>query len=365
MRKKIVNTMVAMAVAGCLALTGCGNSDASYSENKTDSNYGASENAVSDYGFDSYEQAKGAESVQADDTAMYEEEADSVGASAESNGGNEEADISKQVAASGKKIIKTYRYSYDTEKFEEAYQYLREQVSAHNGYISSSEMYGTDLRQLSLTARIPVDQCDAFVSQLGSLGTVVSQSESAEDVTLQYNDTESRITSLKTEQQRINELLKEADSLETIIALEERLTDVRYELENYQSQKNLYDDLIAYCTVNISLSEVSYEVPVDDSTVFSRMKSGFITSLRDIGHGLINFIVWLVAAAPYLIIWGLVIFVIYRIIRKMIRKSKAKKQAKWQAMMAEREQQMMQPVSPQYEPADHNEGQQDTKSVQK
>ncbi|MGN0438401.1 MAG: DUF4349 domain-containing protein [Lachnospiraceae bacterium] len=326
MKKNIGKTTFAtLLLAGCLVLTGCGS--ASYSDTKSDS-YTEKAQAYGGAGFDSYNGVESSDVDEAVEYEMAEAAADDSVSEVNSTTDNINQDPSKQAAQTGKKIIKTYRFSYDTEKFDEAYQYLRQQVEAYGGYISSSELYGTELRRLSLTARVPVDQCDNFVNQLGGLGTIVSQSESAEDVTLQYNDTESRIASLKTEQQRLNELLKDADSLETIIALEDRLTDVRYELENYQSQKNLYDDLITYCTVNISLSEVSYEVPVDDSTIFSRMKTGLITSFRDISYDFVNFIVWLVVASPYLIIWAVVIFVIYRIIRKIAKKRKAKKEAK-------------------------------------
>lgn len=371
-------TVIGLALAGCLALSGCGSSSDSYNGtyNKTDS-YEAED--VSDYGFDSYDESTVSENVQSAEYAEAEmaesvsetSAGDGSGASVKGTGD----ELSKKTAAANKKIIKTYNFSYDTEKFDEAYRYLREQVAAYDGYISSSDMYGTDLRNLRLTARIPVDKCDGFVNQLGSLGTVVSQSESAEDVTLQYNDTESRITSLKTEQQRINELLKEADSLETIITLEDRLTDIRYELENYQSQKNLYDDLITYCTVNISLSEVSYEVPVDDSTVLSRMKTGLVTSLRDIGYDFTNFIVWLVVSSPYLVIWALVIFVIYRIIRKIAKKNKAKRLAKQEAKQAAKAQQAVQQtakvqqgtqnVKPQNIPVENKGNQPNPKSAQK
>lgn len=367
MKNEFRKTMtIAFLLSGCLALSGCGSS--SYSANKADSYYEESTQAAAEYGFNSYNQTQMVESAKMDDAA-YAEEEDNVSNSSDAGTvqttGNKESELLNQGPSATKKIIKTYHFSYDTEKFDEAYQYLREQVAAYDGYISSSDMYGTDLRELSLTARIPVDKCEGFVSQLGSLGTVVSQSESAEDVTLQYNDTESRIASLKTEQQRINELLKDADSLETIIALEERLTDVRYELENYQSQKNLYDDLITYCTVNISLSEVSYEVPVDDSTVLSRMKSGLVTSFRDIGYDFVNFIVWFVVASPYLVIWALVVFVIYRIIRRIVRKSKAKRLAKQEAKLAAKTQQTIQTVRPQNAPVNNNENQQNVQPVQK
>lgn len=341
MKRRTVKTLaIAVALTGCMVLSACG------SVSKDSEGLDYNDNSAAYYGFNSYSETTEAgetQDVQYEAEAM-EENSDSVANGTSSSVTDSGEELSRKTATMNKKIIKTYNYSYDTETFDEAYAYLKEQINAYHGYISNSNIYsdgyisdskyGTDYRKLSLTARIPVEECDEFVNQLGSLGTAVRQSESTDDVTLQYNDTESRITSLKTEQQRINELLKDADSLETIIALEDRLTEIRYELENYQSQKNLYDDLITYCTVNISLYEVSYEVPVDDSTVLSRMKSGLVTSFRDIGHGFTNFLVWFVVKLPYLAIWGLIIYGIYRLIRRIVKKSKAKRQAKKEAKAA-------------------------------
>jgi large-conductance mechanosensitive channel len=157
---------------------------------------------------------------------------------------------------------------------------------------------------------------------------MVSQSESAEDITLQYTDTESRIASLKTEQERLLALLDKADTLENIITLEDRLTEVRYELENYESQRKVYDDLVTYSTVTITLEEVTYTVEVDDSTIFSRIKTGLEKSFRDIRNDLANFLVGFIVALPYLVIWAIIIFVIVWIIKKIIKRRKAKKAAK-------------------------------------
>ena len=268
-------------------------------------------------------------SVNASDSVESVDSADEVEGSSSNSA---EAEIEKEVQNPGKKdskkIIKRYNYSYETEKFDESHAYLKQQIEAYNGYVSSSEVYGSDKRTLYLTARIPAEVSDQFVGQLGNLGTIVSQSESAEDITLQYADTESRIASLKTEQERLLALLDEADSLDSIIALENRLTEVRYELENYESQRKLYDDLVSYSTVNITLEEVTYTVPVDDSTFLSRIKTGLEKSFRDIRNGLVNFVVWLVVALPYFVIWGLIIFLIVWIIKKLIKRHKRKKLAK-------------------------------------
>lgn len=306
---------VMLCVLLCNSVTGCGNSESDMdtaskgSYQSAGSAYGMQENAAVDVG----------------DVQEEKEVSDEASADTGTTDNSDQTAVN-MTQNDSKKIIKRYYYDYETEKFDEAYAYLKEQIEQYQGYISSSEVTGTSYRTLNLTARIPAKDSDEFANSMGNLGTVISQSESAEDVTLQYTDTESRITSLKTEQERLNELLEKADNLESIIALEERLTEVRYELENYQSQKNLYDDRIAYSTVNITLKEVSYTVAVDDSTFISRISTGLENSFRNIRNGFINFLVVLIVSLPYLVIWGIILFIIIWIIRKIIRRRRKKKQ---------------------------------------
>lgn len=330
-RNSRVLAFIFLFVLLCSGATGCGSddsADSAYMAKSSDYDYYdadaeyVTEAETGDYGLDDSVEAKSAQDV-----------ATAENATASAASGTD----STALVSNSQKIIKKYYYNYETETFDEAHSYLKEQIEKYNGYISSSEVSGTLYRTLQLTARIPADVSDEFVGQLGSLGTVTSQSESADDITLQYTDTESRIASLKTEQERLNALLEKADSLETIIALEERLTEVRYELENYQSQKKLYDDLISYCTVNIFLEEVNYTVEVDDTSVISRISTGLKTSFRDIKDACIDFIVWLIVALPYLIIWAVVIFIIVKVVRGIRRRIKAKKAKKEELKNAKKE----------------------------
>ena len=309
-KKRMIYVFVLVAA---LVLSGCGSTQkdsgvGDYSYGLNSSNLSMSET----------------QSVVSDDMEIQAEKASDA----------EKATDGLQIATDGQKIIKTYDFSYDTEKFDDSYEFLRNSVAEYNGYIASSDMYGSGQRRLYLTAKIPAERSEEFVNQLGSLGTIVSRSESAEDITMQYTDTESHITALKTEQTRINELVKEAKDIDTIIQLEDRLTDIRYELEDYQSQKNMYDNLITYCTVNVQLSEVTYTVQKDDSSVFARIKTGLAASFRDVGYTLTNFFVWFVSALPYFVVWGLILYAVYRLIRWRVRKIKQKRQAKKEAKMS-------------------------------
>lgn len=327
MRKenKLRNRQMLMAVITALLLgvsaTGCGSAKSDQAADVTgyeESHYGMNyEENVAEQ--DDMEEAAGG--VKTSTNASDEQKDGESGFDSETNG----------IKKDNKKIIKRYDYSYETEEFDHAYEYLKQQIEAYDGYVSSSEIYGSQKRSLYLTARIPAEKSDRFVEQLGSLGTLISQSESAEDITLQYADTESRIASLKTEQERLLALLEKADSLESIIKLEDRLTEVRYELENYESKRKVYDDLVTYSTINMTLEEVNYTVPVDNSTFLTRIKTGLEKSFRDIRTGFVDFMVGFIVALPYLVIWGIIIFLIVWIIKKIVKRCKNKKLDKQKA----------------------------------
>lgn len=329
---KVFTGLLAAALL-CVGMAGCGStkSDMAASDHYENASY-VDEPADYDEAmeYDSTQAANDTDALADSDYGLAEgaEEKGVDTAAGNVAGVKEQGNTQNDGKQDNKKIIKRYQYSYETEKFDEALAYLKQQIDAYDGYISSSEVQGSDKRSLYLTARIPAELSDQFVGQLGSLGTMVSQSESADDITLQYTDTESRIASLKTEQERLLALLDKADSLESIVTLEDRLTEVRYELENYESQRKLYDDLVTYSTVTITLEEVTYTVEMDDSTVFTRIKTGLEKSFRDIRNGFTNFLVGLIVALPYLVIWGIIIFVIVWIIRRTIKRHKRKKQEK-------------------------------------
>lgn len=327
MNKRCMVFILTLVLVGSLA-TGCGSSSENLKMvNQSDYSQSDDYGMTSNYAVEEYEET-GAVQTDSYDVAeaAVEEKADSTSGSGVSSATSNVSNNSTQ------KIIKRYDYDYETEKFDEAYAYLKERINIYGGYVASSDLTGngssSSYRTLYLIARIPAEKSDAFIGEMGSLGTVVKQSESAEDVTLQYSDTESRIESLKAEQDSLNKLLEQADSLETIITLQDRLTEVRYELESYQSRKKLYDDLISYSTIDISLKEVNYTVEVDESTFFSRIMTGLERSLRDVADDFVSFVEWLIINIPYFVVWGVIIFIIVKVVRKFNMKRKEKKMKK-------------------------------------
>ena len=229
-------------------------------------------------------------------------------------------------AQSDRKLIRTVSMDAETENYDTLITALEEKLTALGGYTESRQTgtYGSTRRWSSMTIRIPADNLSAFVTHVSKNANVLSTSEETKDVTLQYVDTESKITALETEQARLLELLAGAQNLSEILEIEARLSDVTYELERYASQKRSYDNQITYATVRLTVEEVEVLTPVEEPSVFDRIRTGFASSLHGVSDGLVNLFVLLVAGSPYLLVYGAVIGVILAVSSR-IRKRKQKK----------------------------------------
>ena len=107
----------------------------------------------------------------------------------------------------------------------------------------------------------------------------------------------------------IRDRLEQASSMEDILAIESKISDVRYELESYQSQKNTYDNLINYSTVNISVLEVDVVSASQGDSAWKQIQSGFMNSLYGLGRGLSSFVIGFLSAIPYLAVIAVVIII--------------------------------------------------------
>ena len=232
-------------------------------------------------------------------------------------------------ARSDRKLIKTVSIEAETETYDELIPALDAKIISLGGYVESRETgsYSRTRRWTSMTIRIPADSLSDFVTHVSENANVLSTSEQTEDVTLQYADTEAKITTLKTEQNRLLELLAAANNLSEILEIEARLSDVTYELERYESQKRSYDNRIVYATVTLSIQEVQVLTPVEEPTVWKRISEGFQNSLEGVSDGLVNIIVFLIADSPYLVVFAGFVMLIIAAIRKLRRKLQKTRQS--------------------------------------
>lgn len=233
------------------------------------------------------------------------------------------------------KLIRTVYLEAETEDLSALLVNVQGRIDQLGGYVESRNVYNgtkgsTRSRNANLTVRIPADKLDQFVEQISGQANVVSHSEDTKDVTLSYVATESRVTALQTEEARLLELLAVAEDLEDLLILEEKLTDVRTELEQHKSQLKLYDNMVDYATVHLTVTEVVeytvVEEPEPEPSYWKRMGDGFVTSVKTVWNMAKGLTIFLVSAIPYLIIPGGIIAAI--LIPRALRRRRKKQQDK-------------------------------------
>lgn len=251
---------------------------------------------------------------------------ESVDMDFESGSGN--FDKGEDSVASNRKLIRKVTMEVETLEFDSLTQMLEKEILSLGGYIENSSIQGKrheydNSRYSEYVIRIPSSRIVEFEEKVESNANITMKNESTEDITLQYADTESRLKSLEIQQERLLALLEKADTLEEIIALESRLSEVRYELERHGKTLRTYDNLVDYATITLYIQEVVRMTTPKPMGIWERIGTGLSDTIYNIYIGFTNFFVSLIVNLPYIIIWcGIIAFI--TIIGLKIRKKLVK-----------------------------------------
>lgn len=235
----------------------------------------------------------------------------------------ESAQAPSGAVAENRKLIRRVSLSLETEEYDVLLAAITDRLAACGGYMeemNADTRYSSNSRYATMTVRVPADRLDTFVSAVSEVSNVVQRSESTDDVTLAYVDTESRRDALRVEQERLMALLEKAETLADILEIESRLTDVRYQLESMESQLRTYDNLVDYATVTLSVSEVQRLTPTAEKGFWEKIGDGFVDSARSVWSGLKSLFSFVIIALPYLLVIaafvGIVLLIIFLCIRR-------------------------------------------------
>lgn len=229
-----------------------------------------------------------------------------------------------------RKYIRSFRITAETLEFDSFVASIENEVKALGGYIENSSISGTGInvkynnRQASITARVPNEVLDEFVNRVGNAANITYKYEDTRDVTLSYIDMESRVKTLEVQHERLLALLEKADTVDNIISLENRLSEVLYEIEYYKSQLRNYDSLISFSTVNLTINEVVRMTVVEEEGFGERISNGLSESFYEIGEDIKDFVAGFVINLPYIVIWGVILGVALLVVVRIVKKCSGK-----------------------------------------
>ena len=187
------------------------------------------------------------------------------------------------------------------------------------GRIDSRSEYaprGGDGGSATLTLRIPSKDLTATLDKLKELGDVQEVSLSATDVTMESQDLDARITSMRASIDRLTALLAGATDTDSLIALETAISDRQGQLESMEAQQRFLADQVSMSTVTLNL--VTEQVVADPQPVT------FLDGLVAGWNAFVAFFAGLLVVIGVLIPWLVLAGIITAVVVVLIKRRKPK-----------------------------------------
>jgi glycine cleavage system regulatory protein len=217
-----------------------------------------------------------------------------------------------------RKLIRTGQVSLEVKSTPAAVEAIQRLAAELGGYVAESRAVRQDGdRQAgSLTLRVPAERFAQAVSGLKSLGKVVNESTSTQDVTKAYTDLETRLRVKREAAARVQEILKTRTArLSDVLEAERELARLTEEIEQMEGERRFYDQQIAMSTIAV---EVHEPAPVLASSKLAPIGEALSASLEVLAGSVAALIFAVVALVP----WLLVALVSWRVIRWARRRRK-------------------------------------------
>ncbi|MFV0412749.1 MAG: DUF4349 domain-containing protein [Oscillospiraceae bacterium] len=224
-----------------------------------------------------------------------------------------------------RKIILNADIYMEATDFDATTAALEKAIGAAGGYVSasSSSAAGTNYgRSANITARIPAESYSSFLNAAAGTGNITSKNETSEDITAQYVDVEARLTALRAQEARLIELGQQAATVEDLITIHQQLSEVQYQIESYTATQRTYDNLIAYSTVTLSVTEVEKETPAPATGYGARLINAFKNSWLVAFNFVKELGIFLVSILPLLVFAGIIALVVILLAKKGSHKRK-------------------------------------------
>jgi len=164
---------------------------------------------------------------------------------------------SNNIVATSRDIIRQGNISMLVEKAEDTVTSIEKITEAHNGFVDSSNVYEVSegVKAGSITVRVPNKEFFATIDEIKKVAIkVLREDTSATDVTGAVADLLAQIKNLKATEEQYRQIMNRAGSIEEILQVAQRLSEVRGQIETTQAQLNYLSRQVAMSTISIDFS---------------------------------------------------------------------------------------------------------------
>lgn len=235
--------------------------------------------------------------------------------------------LSQNSPQTDKRVIKNGNLSLKIDNADEASKKINEIAEGNGGEVFSSNFYQSadNVKNGTVTVKVPVVNFERAYGEIKKVATVVIQeSTSGQDVTEQYVDLKAQLANAQAEEQTFVRILDRAEKIDDVLAVTRELSRVRGTIEQFQGKITFLESQTDMATISVNLTEDQSITAADSWRPFQVMKDSVNSLIQNLREFIDFAIRFLIGALPLLIIWGVIIWLLYRIVRKIYLKMKSR-----------------------------------------
>lgn len=222
----------------------------------------------------------------------------------------------------GQILTYTGYVTIQTTDYKKSIDSLKELMTQYEVRLAESEENIGTLRYVHYNLQVPSAKFDSFLEECSNLGDLRYRSTNAQDITREFNDQSIKIEALETQIRRLQEMLNGAETIDDMITIESRLSNLQTELNQSKSYFESLKNQVDYSTLNLTLEEVKEYIkdsPIrKNATFFDRLLNAFRDSFTITTTFLENVLFLAIRLFPLIMIFILGFF-LYR--KRKVRES--------------------------------------------
>lgn len=207
-------------------------------------------------------------------------------------------------------LIKRGNVAFQTDNVEQKHHQIIAMVQKFGGYVSNDNNYITsDRKTFNTEVRLPKQNFDNFLTELSKGVAHYDHKEiSVEDVTEEFVDIQARLKTKKELEARYIELLGKAKTVSEMLEIEKQIGELQSDIESIEGRMKYLTQQVQFSTLHISYYQ--------KTAVGNQFGQQFLNGFKNGWNNLIWFFVGLVNIWPFILIFGVMLFLFIKWLRR-------------------------------------------------
>ena len=230
-----------------------------------------------------------------------------------------------EVGNAERKLVKSAYIRIRVENLDAADASITELLQRHYAYAASTVV---DENSRTYSLRVPAPRYDIFLTEMNGMGRLLHRSENTQDVTLRYYDLEGRLETKKELLKTFQSYLRTAKTIEEILAVEARISELQYDIEGTGNQLRHLANQVDYATIDLNLMGPAAANQNRSETFGERLRrmfGGFGSFLAEVAVAIVGIVIYGVPILLLVVLFFWLLFGRIGLLKKLWRLVKGKK----------------------------------------